>query len=331
MLRHDLSGFRLARVLALTPLLLPPLLGSPTEAFRGVLDSTPLRQVTGRTNELFGYSVGEERRWVVASETFRFEPGESIGWRMRLESMGRQSAATIAHFFLEHETRLFSRRNNILNPDELDVIVTTTDLWVNERGFPLRLVYRDQRSGTIVRRGAVEVVGDGERLRVKSPLALAREYVLGVPRVETVDMARPEGVFLSPEVNPGLLALPFALAHGEWPAGAHFIFFDPAPLVDPPPTAPDRSDASVAPGASTWSMRRPPSPAELAGRSLRRTRLDIGPLQELEVGGVTTPAHRVGVSSANDAWIAPDGTVLRVDITVRRAHARIRLLRPSEY
>lgn len=299
----------------------------------GPLQATSLTAETAtmQPEMLFGFSVGEERRWRIESETYRFEPGELVQWTMRLTALESRPTATVAHFVLQHETRLFSRRTNILNPEEMDVVVTAADLWVNERGFPLRLEYREERSGTVVRSGAVEVVPDGERLRVRNPVALPRTYVLPVPRVGTVDMSRPEGVFVSADVNPGLLALPFALASREWREGDHFMAFDPSPLVDPRPLAPVGSDASVAPGASTWSMRRPPSSAQLAERSLRRTRLEVGPEEEIRIGGMMTLAHRVGVSSGNDAWITREGTVLRVDTVFRRAHASIRLLRAHEW
>lgn len=281
--------------------------------------------------KVFGFSVGGERRWRLESDAYQFEPGEFVEWTMRLVSVESRGAAAIAHFVLDHETRLFSARANLLNPEEMDVVVTGADLWVNERGFPLKLVYRELRRGTVRRSGVVEVVPEGERLRVNNQFALPRTYVLPIPRVEAVDMSSPEGVFVSADINPGLLALPFALAVTEWGDGDHYVALDPSPLVDPRPIAPGSSDASVAPGSSTWSMRRPPTPAQLGERSLRRTRLEIGREEELLIGGITSAAHRVGVSSGNDAWITDDGTVLRVDTVFRRANAFIRLLRPHEY
>lgn len=280
----------------------------------------------------FGFYIGEERRWTVESETFVLEPGEVVQWTMRLESVDQQSSGKVGHFYLEHEFRMFSRRRNILKPNEMTVSATVTDVWINDRGFPLRVQYRDDRPRMGERRGQVDVGVEGSRLRVVNRMAMAyRDYVLPVPEVEAVDMEVPEGVFLSADLAPGLLTFPFVQARTEWERGTHYVAFDPARLAHPTSVLPERSAASVAPGASAWSVRRPPTPSELAKRSLRRTKLGIGGLEDVVTGGVTSRAYRVDVSTGNDAWIAPDGTVLRVDIMMRRMNAWIRLLRPSEY
>jgi hypothetical protein len=319
----------------LSTLLALPLLftgGAPTPSSadaiaRTRLSGVPPTQVAG----MFGFRVGEERRWTVESDAFTFAPGEHVLWTMRLEAINGKSPSAVAHFRLTHEARVFSRRHNILDPDEMDVTRTTTELWANEQGFPLRVLHRDHRSGTIGRRGHLDIRAQFGGLHVWDAGAIGyRSYLLAIPGADAVDLAVPEGVFLSPHLNPGLLTLPF-LVLSERNPGSRFVAFDPTPLVDPPPTTPAPADASISPGASSWSMRHPPTPAQLAARCLRRTRLAIGPLEQIDLGGVTTTAHRVDVSTAGDAWIEPDGTVARVLIMLRRTNARVRLLRPSEY
>lgn len=285
----------------------------------------------GQLAEVFGFSVGEERRWTVESDAFELRPGELLQWKMRLESVDVQTGELVAHFLLEHEGRLFSRRHNIFNPDELDTTSTTTELWANERGFPLRVMHRDHRSGTISRSGAVDVRWERGGLRVTNADAIGyREYALDLPGAGALDLERPEGVFLSPDVNPGLLALPFMLANTEWEAGTRIVTLDPSALVDPNWTRARPPDASVGPGGAAFGSR-PPTPRQLSERSLRPSRLKIASPRRIQVAGATTAAHRVEVGGGNDAWIAPDGRVLYVDSTLRRTRARIRLLRPAEY
>lgn len=302
----------------------------PAPARRAQQQQTP---ASVQTPQMFGFSLGEERRWIVESEAFGFEPGELVLWIMRLESIDRQTSRTIGHFRLAHEARRFSRRNNILNPAEMDVTVTVTDLWVNQSGFPLRVRHGEDRAGTVARSGNVDVRWHEARLRVFDAAAIGyRDFALHVPGAGDIDTERPQGVFLSSAVNPGLLALPFALALEEPDLGTRFVAFDPSPLIDPSWVRVDAPDASVGPGGAAFgSSRRPPTPLQLSERSLRRTTLTIGALEETRIGGVTTQAHRIDLSSGGDVWIAPGGKLLRINIVMRRMNAWIRLLRPSEY
>jgi len=270
---------------------------------------------------MFGFTVREERRWGVESDAIHFRPGEYILWTMRLENIDRDATSAVAHFRLTREERAFSGRQNILNPDEMDYRVTETHLWVNENGFPLRVWYNDDRAGSLSGGGHVEVRWREGHLRVSNPDAMGfRDYDLRVPGGDDIDAQRPSGVFLSSTVNPGLLALPFAMALERPDRSIRFVAFDPTPLLADEPG----NNASRGP-------HEPANPRQLSDRSLQWTTLTIGMQQALPVGGVTTFVHHVDLSSSGDVFIEPGGNVVRVNIMMRRANAWIRALRPSEF
>lgn len=267
---------------------------------------------------MFGFTVREERRWVVESDAIHFRPGEYILWTMRLDNIDRNATGAVAHFRLTREERQFSRRQNILNPDETDYRVTETHLWVNENGFPLRVWYNDDRQGSLSGGGHVEVRWQEGHLRVLNPDAMGfREYDLRIPGGGEIDPQRPGGVFVSATVNPGLLALPYTLALERTGRSIRFVSFDPTPLLASEPT--------------NQGPRQPPTPLQMSDRSLRHVTLTIGRSQRIPVAGVTTFVEHVDLSDSGDVFIEPGGKVVRINITMRRANAWIRLLRPSEY
>jgi hypothetical protein len=279
--------------------------------------------------EMFGFSLGEERRWVLEQRAPRLQPGEVELWTMRLESIAESASGPVAHFRLAHESRRFSRRQNIFNPNEMNIVIADTDLWVNKHGFPLRVLHRDDRKVRIVQRGHVDVRLAGNHFAVSNPTAMSyRSYPLYIRGGDAVELDDPAGVFLAAAVNPGALSLTFLAALSEPDGNGRYIAFDPAPLVNPRGSR-LRSDISTPPGGSSQSSRQATPPAQLAERSLRRMRITLRETEEIEIGGITTLAYRVDRSNGGDAWIAPDGTVLRIDSWSQRSW--VRLLRASEY
>lgn len=276
--------------------------------------------------EMFGFSLGEERRWVLEQRAPRLQPGEVELWTMRLESIAESASGPVAHFRLAHESRRFSRRQNIFNPNEMNIVIADTDLWVNKHGFPLRVLHRDDRKVRIVQRGHVDVRLAGNQFAVSNPTAMSyRSYPLFIPGGDAGELDGPAGVFLAAAVNPGALGLTFLAALSEPDGNGRYIAFDPAPLVNPRASY-VRSDISRPPGGS---FPQAATLAQLAERSLRRMRIELRETEEIEIGGITSLAYRVGRSNGGDAWIAPEGTVLRIDAWGQRSW--VRLLRASEY
>lgn len=279
---------------------------------------------------MFGFRVGEERRWEIESGNLGLGPQEGALWTMRLEIINEGSLGAVAHFRLTHELRLEPRRDDLSSSEVMDTTHTVVDLWVNEGGFPLWVEYREDRSGTITRHGEINTRWRVNELFVWNEGVLQPTgYTLPIPGTETVDLSVPEGVFLSSQVNPGLIALPFLRALAESDRGRDFVAFDPTPLVGPASMA-AAADASLTPDSRLRSARRQPTHAQLAARTLRQSVLAIGPVERIAIGDVATDVHRVGLSAGDEAWVTPSGKVARMSLTMRGVTVWIRLLPSSE-
>jgi hypothetical protein len=212
----------------------------------------------------------------------------------------------------------------------LDITHTVIDLWVNEGGFPLRIEYREDRSGAIHRRSEITARWRINELFIWNEGVLQPTgYTLPIPGTEAVDLSVPEGVFVSSQVNPGLMALPFLRLLTESDRSRDFVAFDPTPLISSASMA-TAADASLAPDSKLRSARRQPARAQLAARTLRQVELAIGPIERIAIGDVATDVHRVRLSTGDGAWITPSGKVVRTSVRIREVRAWIRLLPSSE-
>ena len=297
----------------------------------GGIDQQAVGPREGRPAEMFGFRLGDERRYVMGPPG-HFQPGEMESWSIRLQQIvddPAQGERRIARFSLHYESRRFPRRGSYLGLDAIITVLAATDLWVNEHGFPLRIDYRASRSDLTPGNEHVQLVFKDDRFEVVNEHSMRfRRYELRLPSERHIDLSIPVGVFVDFGVNPGLLGLVTDILGGDG-GDTSFSSFDFRPLArtdyEPPPRV------SIDLSERSGQLRtRPLGP--LHPHFVRRN-LSFKGEGQTEVGHTTRTAVRLRVSgSRQDRWIAADGTVLRVDTrTGFLRNGWIRLLNPSEY
>ena len=241
------------------------------------------------------------------------QPGEAELWIIRLESISGEPPNRRIHFRLEHEATRYQRTANVFSRGQLMVFRASTELIVNEHGFPLRVQYQGNFENSATQYSQEEVTlsfAEGEFV-VRNRFSMRfREFDVGVPSSPLVDPLIPRGVYVSGSENPALYSLILAGAAIEEVGDIEYMSLTPSPLATR--------------GRVTTRQR-----------SLSRKRLRFEEFTTVDIGGVEEEALRLRRRSGTrpDIYVRTNGAVLRVDISTRlnRDSAFIRLLRPTEY
>jgi hypothetical protein len=270
--------------------------------------------------EAFGFQLGEERRYTLGPDR-ALQPGETVLWTMRLESLDGEPSDFRATFILEHDSLRFARNGNILDPDERTGDRTRIRLVVNQHGFPLQVHFDRNREGSEVSYSHEEVrlTFEEEKYVVKNDLAMGiREFNIRVPDSDVADAAVPRGVYLSPSLNPGLLTIIYRTLFEPGMEKVEFLELRPAQLA--------RRGAS-----SRNPLDRSRSEPGRRG-NLNREEYRIGDFLTIDVG-----TRRLDAIELKDprfdghSYVDTDGRVLKVDTRVRDRDAWMRMLHAWEY
>jgi len=314
-------SFRLATCLALPTLLIGA--SAPTRPLPepGPAPARAGSQARGDSSrEAFGFQLGEERRYTLGPERV-LQPGETVLWTMRLESLDGDPSDFRATFILESESLRYARNSNILNPDERTGDSSRIKLVVNQHGFPLQVRFDRNREGSQVRYSheEVELTYEEDRYVVKNALAMGiREFNLRVRTSDYADPTVPRGVYLSPTVNPGLLTIIYRTLFEPGLEKLEYLELRPTRLA--------RRDSTYRSPFGRDSQ----SPSRT--RELGREQYKVGDFLTVEVGSVRRDAIELEDPRVDGySYVEPDGTVLKIDTRVRDRDAWIRMLHPWEY
>jgi hypothetical protein len=245
---------------------------------------------------IFGFDVGEERRYTLDPPEV-LKPGELVQYLIRLESVEGSGEDLRAKFFLENESLRFRYRSNFINPDERLRLTTRIEVTLNRHGFPLEIDYRREREEPdypFVEHD-VHISFDGDRYDYTNRGRMGMKRRVRLPGTTMVDRSVPRGVFLSPNINPGLLSVIFTTLHD-----------------------PGTDDLEYMEMRAPWASFR-----------YREYRIDS--LVTVDVGGVPHDALFLRDGPQGDQWITPDGIVLKVEVRERDENAWLRLMHPWEY
>ena len=307
-------------------LVLPTLLIGASAPTRPLPESGPAHAQAGSQargdspREAFGFQLGEERRYTLGPER-ALQPGETVLWTMRLESLDGDPSDFRATFILESDSLRFARSGNILDPDERTGDRTHVRLVVNQHGFPLQVHFDRNREGSEVSYSHEEVrlTYEGEKYVVKNDLAMGiREFNIQVPDSDYADPAVPRGVYLSPSVNPGLLTIIYRTLSEPGLEKIEYLELRPTQLA--------RRESSY---LSAFDRSRS-SPGRR--RNLDREEYRIGDFLTIDVGTRRLDAIELRDPRVDGhSYVDPDGRVLKIDTRVRDRDAWIRMLHPWEY
>lgn len=314
-------SFCLAACLVLSALLVgapaPARPHSEANPAQGPVDS-PARG--DRPGEAFGFQPGEVRHYTLGPDSV-LQPGETVTWTMRLESLDGEPSDFRATFILENDSLRFARNGNILNPDERTGDRTRIKLVVNQHGFPLQVVLERNREGSEVSYSHEEVrlTYDGEKFLVKNDLAMGvREFNIRVPNSDHADATVPRGVYLSPSVNPGLLTIIYRTLFEPDLEKIEYLELRPTQLAS-------RGSSSRSPFGRSQS-----SPGR--GRNLDREEYRVGDFLTIDVGTRRLDAIQLEDPRVDGySYVDPDGMVLKIDTRVRDRDAWIRMMHAWEY
>lgn len=256
--------------------------------------------------DAFGFRVGEERRYVYAPRDY-LEPGEVELWTISLDSIDAGDGdGMTAVFDLSYESKRYVRRGNIFNPDEMQHLLRTTRLRVNRHGFPVEIEDSLEQTGRNWQDRRVYLRWADGHFEVSDPQSMTyRRFHLTPPANVDSEGEVPYGVFVSAEVNPGLLSLPFHAAERDRSRAQYFALMLGGRIGR---SFPDHARSGFDARAMTFHESN-----------------------RIPVGRFTTTAQRVRVER-RDWWVAPDGKVLMRPVS--RPTGRIdalRILWPSEY
>jgi hypothetical protein len=263
--------------------------------------------------EAFGFQVGEERRYTLGPEEV-LTPGELVLWIMRLETLDGEPDDFRATFILESDSERYARNSNIFNPDERSENHTHFELVVNEHGFPLYVKLERNREGSQVQRSreGIELTYDEDKYVVRNDQSMGvREFNIHVRATDFADPSVPRGVYLSPNMNPGLLTIIYRTLYE--PGIEKMEYWELRPTY-------------------TARRRRPSYSPSAATQRLGREEYRVGDLLTVEVGGVRRDAIELDDPRVDGySYVQPDGTVLKIDTRTRDRDAWVRLLFPWEY
>ncbi len=312
---------RLAACLALPPLLIGAL--APKRPLPEA--NPPHAEISSQARssdlvEAFGFQIGEERRYTLGPDR-ALQPGETVLWTMRLESLVGEPSDFRATFILESDSLRFARNSNILDPDERAGDRIHTRLVVNQHGFPLQVHLDRSREGSEVRYDHEEVrlTYEGDKYVVKNDLAMGiREFNIRVADSDHADPSVPRGVYLSPSVNPGLLTIIYRTLYEPGREKVEYLELRPTQLA--------RRESSY---RSAFD-RSQSSPGRRRNLDLEEYR--IGDFLTIDVGSRRLDAIELKDPRVDGhSYVDPDGRVLKIDTRVRGLDAWIRMLHPWEY
>jgi len=264
---------------------------------------------------MFGYDIGDERRYIVGPEN-AMRDGEEAAWSIRLDRIEDEGSRKIGVFDLTFEER---RARVGAGGGMMATWKHSGELRVNEYGFPeeLRFSVFEEHTGESPWRGeimsAAYTFDDGEyRKVVRVP---DQEWEFGVPiaRHDDLDLEVPSGMFL---FRPAAAELDFFA--NEWEQ--RFLFFKPDPVVRFP--------------NETW-VRTQRDSRESLGRYYEKITIEARDTTTLELAGRTLNVRRLSLTGPiRNAYVDEFGVLVQMDIdpdprTRRERH--IRLLYPSEY
>ncbi|MGD8330847.1 MAG: hypothetical protein PVJ49_15570 [Acidobacteriota bacterium] len=304
----------------------------------------------------FGYRVGEERRYILEPEK-SLRPGESAWWSIVLNQIEVAGDDVHAVFVLQHQRSELLRDMFGGIGDRLQVVDVNSRLYVNQYGFPERVVIQEQNdvsgeTGSLSDLRTTTFTFDGERY-VKSVRVDGREwdFNIAIASFDDLDLSVPSGMFAylptalrclgvpgAPGLpvrcdgeepafaNPGLLSLALPLMWEEQVNEKEFLFFTPTGIGTVPGGLMDMSRV----------LRREHDQIGNFTRYYDRKKLEVKEfVPGAEIGPRSIDAWLFdGSGEMREVWVDEQGVVLKVDIDphpVTHAQRWIRLQFPSEY
>jgi len=313
-------------------------------------------QASRQYRDAFGYTIGEERRYVLEPER-SLRSGESAWWSIVLADIRGEGDRLEIDFDLEHQ-RTEVYRDVFSGPSgRLQTITADSRVTMNRFGFPERVVLNEQHdvsgeTGSLSDARTTVFTFDGERY-VKQVRIDGHEWTfnIAIASHRGLDLAAQTGLYLfmpsalrclghqgvpgrparcnDGEIafaNPGLLSVALPVLWEEQVNEKELLFFKPDGVGTTPSGLMNMGD---------W-VRRERDQLGSITRYFGRAKLEFREyVEQIEVGPRTVGGWKVDAGgSMRELYTDGNGTVLRVEIDphpVTNGRRWIRLLYPSEY
>ena len=288
-------------------------------------------QADSLPESMFGFNVGEERRYTLGPPE-ALVAGEHFEWMITLADISMNGGRLFAAFDLGFEVRTFG------GADFGTVYGRSlrARLIVNDDGFPGLLTVREQMNDAVVTTEYTLQDDETYQMTIDWP---ENEYTFDIPLAShrNLDLDTQRGLYLFANgrdlrgvprfdltdtifANPGLLslALPWPPAVDGWEREA--LGFTPTDGMFRYPNG----ELLQTLGNRGVARRQ----------NFTRLRLDVGFLEEVEIGGRTVEAFKLDVRGQfRDAYVDRLGRVVLLELEARHRGrlTYIRLLWPSEY